>query len=155
MAIERQVYPRPWSPNLFLSEMSEMRNRGYFVARMGHDVVGYGGIMIYAEEGHITTIAVDPAHHRRKIGTRLMFQLIQEALRMGARTISLEVRVSNSGAQRMYTRFGFRPVGVRKNYYQETGEDAIVMWAEDVRSGEYRKRLERLMSDVPTGAETG
>ncbi len=154
MAIERQVYPRPWSPNLFLSEMTELRNRGYFVARIGRDVVGYGGMMIYGEEGHITTIAVDPAHHRKKIGTRLLYELIQEALRLGARTVSLEVRVSNSGAQRLYTRFGFRPVGVRKNYYQETGEDALVMWAEDVRSADYRARLERIMSDVPDRVAT-
>src|SRR6266567_8393326 len=70
MAIERQVYPRPWSPNLFLSEMNELRNRGYFVAKVGKDVVGYGGMMVYGEEAHVTTIAVDPAWHRQKIGTR-------------------------------------------------------------------------------------
>src|SRR5437660_12243254 len=77
MAIERQVYPRPWSPNLFLSEMNELRNRAYFVARIGRDVVGYGGLMCYAEEAHVTTIAVDPTHHRKKIGPRLMFELVQ------------------------------------------------------------------------------
>src|SRR6266496_5651409 len=79
MAIERQVYPRPWSPNLFLSEMNELRNRSYLVARIGRDVVGYGGLMVYADEGHVTTIAVDPAHHRRKIGTRILYELIREA----------------------------------------------------------------------------
>ncbi len=151
MAIERQVYPRPWSPNLFLSEMNELRNRGYFVARMGRDVVGYGGMMVYGDEAHITTIAVDPAHHRRKIATRLMYELIQESLRLGARAVSLEVRVSNAGAQRLYSRYGFRPVGVRKNYYQETNEDALVMWVDDVRSPEYRARLERIIADTPAG----
>src|ERR671925_19071 len=84
MAIERQVYPRPWSPNLFLSEMSELRNRMYLVARVDREVVGYGGIMCYGDEAHITTIAVDPSHHRKKIGTRLMYELIQDALRLGA-----------------------------------------------------------------------
>jgi ribosomal-protein-alanine N-acetyltransferase len=151
MAIERQVYPRPWSPNLFLSEMSEARNRSYLVARRGREVVGYGGIMCYGDEAHVTTIAVDPAHHRRKIGTRLMYELIQEAIRMGARAVSLEVRVSNWGAQRLYSRFGFRPVGIRKNYYQETGEDAVVMWVDDIRSPEYRERLGRIISQVPDG----
>lgn len=151
MAIERQVYPRPWSPNLFLSEMNELRSRGYFVARIGRDVVGYGGVMIYGDEAHITTIAVDPAHHRRKIGTRLLYELVHEGLRLGARAVSLEVRVSNWGAQRLYTKFGFRPVGVRKNYYQETNEDALVMWADDVRSPEYREQLRRLIADVPDG----
>ena len=149
MAIERQVYPRPWSPNLFLSEMNEVRNRTYLVAKLGKDVAGYGGIMSYGEEAHITTIAVDPKHHRRKIGTRLMFELLQEAIRLGARAVSLEVRVSNWGAQRMYQRFGFRPVGVRKGYYQETNEDALVMWADDIRARDYREQLESIMDRLP------
>ena len=84
MAIERQVYPRPWSPSLFLSEMSEVHNRAYLVARAGRDVVGYGGVICYGDEAHITTIAVDPEHHRRKIGTRLMYELLSEAIAMGA-----------------------------------------------------------------------
>jgi ribosomal-protein-alanine N-acetyltransferase len=151
MAIERQVYPRPWSPNLFLSEMSELRNRAYLVARIGKDVVGYGGVMCYGEEAHVTNIAVDPAHHRHKIGTRILHDLVHESLRMGARAVSLEVRVSNWGAQRLYSRFGFRPVGIRKNYYQETGEDAVVMWADAVRTPEYQLQLDRIMSQVPDG----
>jgi ribosomal-protein-alanine N-acetyltransferase len=151
MAIERQVYPRPWSPNLFLSEMTDPRNRTYLVARMGKDVVGYGGVMSYGDEAHVTTIAVDPEHHRRKIGTRLLFELVSEGIRMGARVVSLEVRVSNLGAQNMYRRFGFRPVGIRKGYYQETGEDALVMWADDVRTADYRMRLEQILQDLPGG----
>ncbi len=151
MAIERQVYPRPWSPNLFLSEMNELRNRGYFVAKVGKDVIGYGGMMVYGEEAHVTTIAVDPAWHRRKIGTRLLFELVQEGLRLGAKAVSLEVRVSNWGAQRLYQQFGFRPVGVRKNYYQETNEDALVMWVDDVRAPEYRQRLAEIVGGLPEG----
>jgi len=151
MAIERQVYPRPWSPNLFLSEMTDMRNRTYLVARIGRDVVGYGGVMSYGDEAHITTIAVDPAHHRRKIGTRLLFELVSEGIRMGARAVSLEVRVSNTGAQGLYRRFGFRPVGIRKGYYQETGEDALVMWADEVRAPGDRRRLASIMRDLPGG----
>ena len=144
LAIERRVYPRPWSPSLFLSEMSEPRNRAYIVARLEREVVGYAGLMSYGEEAHVTTIAVDPDEHRRKIGTRLMLELVRRAREMGARAISLEVRVSNWGAQRMYGRFGFRPVGVRKGYYQETGEDALVMWADDVDTPAYERILERI-----------
>lgn len=151
MAIERQVYPRPWSPNLFLSEMSDMRNRTYVVAKIGKDVVGYGGVMSYGDEAHVTTIAVDPAHHRHKIGTRILYELVSEGIRMGARAVSLEVRVSNFGAQRLYGQFGFRPVGIRKGYYQETGEDALVMWADDVRGAEYRRQLERVIGTAPDG----
>src|SRR5437763_125566 len=105
MAIERQVYPRPWSPSLFLSEMSELHNRAYLVAKSGRDVIGYGGVICYGDEAHVTTIAVDPAHHRRKIGTRLLYELVSASIDMGARAVSLEVRMSNWGAQRMYGRF--------------------------------------------------
>jgi ribosomal-protein-alanine N-acetyltransferase len=153
MAIERQVYPRPWSPNLFLSEMGDMRNRTYLVAKLGRDVVGYGGVMSYGDEAHITTIAVDPMHHRRKIGTRLMHELVSEGIRLGARAVSLEVRVSNVGAQGLYRRFGFRPVGIKKGYYQETGEDALVMWADDIRAREYRVMLDRILAAANGGTD--
>ena len=148
MAIERQVYPRPWSPSLFIAEMSDPSNRSYIVARIGRDIVGYAGMICYGDEAHVTTIAVDPVHQRRKIGTRLLSELIQTAIEMGARAVSLEVRVSNWGAQRLYTRFGFRPVGVRKGYYQETGEDALVMWADDVHTAEYERLLSSIIEDA-------
>ncbi|HEV3474270.1 MAG TPA: ribosomal protein S18-alanine N-acetyltransferase [Actinomycetota bacterium] len=151
MAIERQVYPRPWSPSLFLSEMTAGRGRYYLVALEGRSVVGYGGLINYGDEAHVTTIAVDPTLHRRKIGTRLLYELITEAVRMGATAVSLEVRVTNWGAQRMYARFGFRPVGVRKNYYQETSEDAVVMWTDDIRSPEYGRLLEQILAGAPRG----
>ena len=149
MAIERRVYPRPWSPNLFLAEMNEPRDRLYLAAREGREVVGYGGMMVTGEEAHITTIAVDPDHHRRKIGTRLLYELIQGGLGLGATAASLEVRVTNWGAQSMYSRFGFAPVGVRKNDYQETNEDAVIMWVDQIRTPEYRRRLDRLIDGVP------
>jgi ribosomal-protein-alanine N-acetyltransferase len=151
MAIEREVYPRPWSPSLFISEMSELHNRAYLVAKIGKEVVGYGGVICYGDEAHVTTIAVSPEYHRRKIGTRVMYELLRSAIEMGARAVSLEVRMSNWGAQRMYERFGFRPVGVRKGYYQETGEDALVMWVDDVHGPDYGRRLEAIIAEVPEG----
>ena len=149
MAIERQVYPRPWSPNLFLSEMNESRNRCYLVARLDREVVGYGGLICYGDEAHVTNVAVDPLHQRHKIATRLFHDLMLGAIEMGAEAVSLEVRVTNWGAQRLYGRFGFRPVGVRKNYYQEINEDALIMWLDGVRTAEYRSKLRALMQDVP------
>jgi ribosomal-protein-alanine N-acetyltransferase len=151
MNIERQVYPRPWSPSLFVSEMTSGRSRAYLVALEGRAVVGYGGLVSYGDEAHVTTIAVDPEYQRQKIGTRLLYELILEAREMEARAVSLEVRVTNWGAQRMYARFGFRPVGVRKNYYQEANEDAVVMWTENIRAPEYRRLLERIMAAAPEG----
>ncbi len=151
MAIERQVYPRPWSPNLFLSEMSESRNRCYLVARMDREVVGYAGMICYGDEAHVTNIAVDPMHQRHKIASRLLHDIVRQAIAMGAQAVSLEVRVTNWGAQRLYGRFGFRPVGVRKNYYQEINEDALIMWLDDIRSVAYDGRLRELMEQVPEG----
>jgi ribosomal-protein-alanine N-acetyltransferase len=151
MSIERRVYPRPWSPNLFVAEMSELSNRAYIVARLDREVVGYGGLICYGDEAHVTTIAVEPGQHRRGIGTRLMHDLIVAGIEMGAGAVSLEVRVSNWGAQRLYGRYGFRPVGVRKNYYQEIGEDALIMWVDEVRSPEYRARLDEIMREAPEG----
>jgi [ribosomal protein S18]-alanine N-acetyltransferase len=152
MAIERQVYPRPWSPNLFLSEMAESPNRCYLVARMDREVVGYGGLICYGEEAHITNVAVDPLHHRHKIGTRLLHDLVTNAIEMGAEAVSLEVRVTNWGAQRLYGRFGFRPVGVRKNYYQEINEDALIMWVDQIRDPAFRSKLRDLMDALPEAA---
>jgi ribosomal-protein-alanine N-acetyltransferase len=149
MAIERQVYPRPWSPNLFLAEMSESRNRCYLVARIDRDVVGYGGLICYGEEAHVTNVAVDPLHQHERIGSRLLHDLILAAVEMGAEAVSLEVRVTNWSAQRLYGRFGFRPVGVRKNYYQEINEDALIMWLDGARTSEYRTRLRALMDTLP------
>lgn len=151
LAIERQVYPRPWSPNLFLAEMRQTKNRAYLVALEGRAVIGYGGLLSYGDEAHITTIAVDPAHQRRKIGSRLLLELIQRARGMDAVAVSLEVRVTNWAAQRMYGQFGFRPVGVRKNYYQEVGEDALVMWTDDVRTPEYAHLLATIGAALPPG----
>src|SRR3990170_3797831 len=151
MAIERQVYPRPWSPSLFVSEMTTGRNRAYLVALAGRAVVGYAGLISYGDEAHVTTIAVDPEFQRLRIGTRLLYELVREALELEARAVSLEVRVTNWGAQRLYGRFGFRPVGVRRNYYQETNEDALVMWTDNIRTREYHELLERVIDEMPEG----
>ena len=149
MAIERQVYARPWSPNLFVAEMNEPSNRCYLVARADRIVVGYGGLICYGDEAHITNIAVDPQKHRLGVGTRLLHDLVAEAIVMGGHAVSLEVRVTNWGAQRLYGRFGFRPVGIRRNYYQELHEDALIMWTDDIRKKSYAARLAAIASDLP------
>ena len=138
---EAQVYPRPWSVSLFMSELALRSTRAYYVARVDGLVVAYAGLMLIGEDAHVTTIAVDPAWQRHKIGTRLLAFLARESLRRGARNLTLEVRVSNQPAQGMYLQFGFKPAGIRKGYYQETNEDALVMWAEDIDSPEYAQRL--------------
>ena len=148
LGIERSVYPRPWSAALFFSELAQRTSRHYLVAYSGKTLVGYGGLMCHLDEGHITTLAVDPATQHRKIGTRILLALAEEARRRPVRSLALEVRVANWPAQRLYSWFGFRPVGVRKNYYAETGEDALVMWIDDVNSGEMNERLSRIRRAV-------
>ncbi|HEX9711121.1 MAG TPA: ribosomal protein S18-alanine N-acetyltransferase [Actinomycetota bacterium] len=148
LAIEREVYPRPWSAALFFSEIGQRKSRHYVVVQHDKDVIGYGGLMVHDDEGHITTIAVDPAYQHGGVGSRLMLNLVEEARARGARTIALEVRVANWAAQRLYALFGFRPVGIRKNYYAETGEDALVMWIEDCRTTEMDARLAKVRSTV-------
>jgi ribosomal-protein-alanine N-acetyltransferase len=147
------VYPVPWSMSLFLSELALRSTRAYYVAFVGRQVVGYAGLMMTLDDGHVTTIAVDPAWHRHKVGTRLLLALAHEARRRGATSLTLEVRLGNKAAQNLYRRFGFRPVGVRKNYYAETKEDALVMWAEDVAGEEYTKLLDSIEAGVPGTTE--
>ena len=149
LRIEAETHPRPWSLSLFMSEMALRTSRAYYVARVEGFVVGYVGLMMSTDEAHITTIAVDPNWHRRKIGSRLLLVAAREAVRRGGRALTLEVRMSNRAAQEMYRGFGFRPAGVRKNYYVETNEDALVMWAEDVDSEEYQARLDLIEAAVP------
>jgi [ribosomal protein S18]-alanine N-acetyltransferase len=139
--IEEANYPRPWSSTIFLSEIAQRRSRRYTVATIGPLVVGFCGLMTVAEDGHITTLTVDPAWHRRSIGTVLLLDQARVAPSLGVRHLTLEVRASNTTAQLLYQRFGFAPVGVRRNYYPETGEDAIVMWARDIDTPEYAQRL--------------
>ena len=149
LRIEQQVYPRPWTFGLFLGEISQRASRVYLVARVGSEVVGYAGMFRAVDDGHITTIAVDPAWQRRGIATRMLLVLARAAVDRGCHNLTLEVRMSNSGAQTLYERFGFVPAGVRKGYYPETGEDALVMWANDVDTELYAARLHELEGGVP------
>lgn len=149
LRIETQVYPRPWSLSLFVSELALRSTRVYYVARVDGVVVGYAGVMLAGEDAHLTTIAVEPSWHRHGIGTRLLLYATRVARERGARHLTLEVRVGNAPAQALYRRFGFHPAGIRKGYYVETNEDALVMWAEDIDSTDYAARLAALEAAVP------
>jgi len=149
LRIEAQVYPRPWSLSLFMSELALRSSRAYWVARVDGAVVGYCGLMVTIDDGHVTTLAVDPAWQRRKIGSRLLLTLVREAISRRATSLTLEVRIGNRAAQEMYRRFGFRPAGIRKNYYVETSEDALVMWADEIDTAEYARRLADLEAAIP------
>ena len=155
LSIEGRVYPRPWSASLFLAELAQRNSRSYIVARHLGEIVGYAGMMLMGREAHVTNIAVDPDFHGRKVGTRLLLALMTEAIAKGADTISLEVRVSNKVAQSMYEKFGFSAVGVRRGYYLETNEDALVMVARDANSTDERLRLRRIRDELEDGGARG
>ncbi len=147
LRIEGQVYPKPWSFSLFMSELNLRSTRHYVAARVGGLLVGYGGLMYVADEGHVTNIAVDPVWHRHQIGTRLLANLVEAARARGARHMTLEVRVSNTPAQAMYRRFGFVTEGVRKNYYEQK-EDALIMWSHDIHTPAYDTLLAGIVEGI-------
>ena len=153
LSIEGRVYPRPWSASLFLAELSQRGSRSYLVARYDGEVVGYAGMMYVGREAHVTNIAVDPDFHGRKVGSRLLLALATEAIAKGADTLSLEVRVSNKVAQSMYEKFGFSAVGIRRGYYIETHEDALVMVVHDANSTDYRLRLGAIRRELDEALE--
>lgn len=144
MAIEQQTSHNPWSQNLFLGELRMPTSRIYNVAVDRQRVLGFCGVMIVADEGHITNIAVAPDARRRGIARRLLGRTVREAIERDVAHLTLEVRVSNHGAQELYRQFGFAPGGIRPRYYQELNEDALIMWAHDVNTPGYADRLEGL-----------
>lgn len=143
LRIEQASSARPWSMALFLSELA-LEHRHYLVALLDGKVVGFGGVMYVLPDAHVTTIAVDHARRRQGIGTRLLLALCRDAVGAGATALTLEVRASNAAAQALYRRFGFAPAGVRKGYYSDTGEDAVVMWAHDIDGEAYGRRLDEI-----------
>ena len=147
--IEAEVYSHPWSPRVFFDELA-MVNRTYLVAEASTGIVGYGGLLIVEEDAHITTLAVVTEARGKKLGVRLMLALIDAALEHDARHLTLEVRLSNTPAQGLYERFGFEPVGRRKNYYID--EDALIMWATDVDTDEYGALLANIRTSIEGAA---
>ena len=127
--IETTCFSIPWSERAFREELEKGPRAVYAVARNIETgaLLGYGGMWHVVNEGHITNIAVMPDHRREGIGQLLLDYIESEAVRLEMIGLTLEVRMSNEPAQRLYTKNGFRPEGIRKNYY-ESGEDAVIMW---------------------------
>jgi len=125
IAIERRAFPTPWSLAMFVLELSKPSGI-CLAARRDGVLVGYVICSRYEDVWHIMNVAIDPSRRRRGSATALLAQIID---RVGddAR-LTLEVRPSNDGAIRLYERFGFLPAGMRRRYYQDNGEDAVIMW---------------------------
>ena len=148
--IEQQTNHRPWSHGLFAGELRLPASRIYVVALSGSVVVGFGGVMLTGYEAHVTNVAVEPAHHRQGVATRMLLVLMRACIERDVEDVTLEVRVTNTGAQELYRRFGFAPGGIRGNYYADLGEDALIMWANRIHDDAYRERLDGIESSLPT-----
>ena len=148
LRIENRSYPRPWSLGIFLSEISLGEARQYFVATLGSKVIGYCGMMVILDEGHITNIAVDGSYLTKGVAKRLLLNAFDVAVGLSIKDMTLEVRASNQIAQRLYFKFGFEPVGIRKNYYAESNEDALIMWCYDISSSENCQRRQKIRGEL-------
>ena len=140
-AIEEASFTTPWPPHAYRSEIETNRLAQYIVARVGGEVVAYAGMWLMADEAHITTFAVDPLWRRRRIGERLLLAMLDLAISRQAREVTLEVRLSNVPARRLYEKYGFRPVGLRPNYYSDNGEDALIMTTDQLEGSAMAGRL--------------
>ncbi len=148
IAIEADVFARPWSTAYFMQELSKP-NRSYFVAEYEGEVVGFGGMTFTSDNAaHVLNAAVTPAFHRRQVGTRLFCALMMDAIARGVDTIYLEFRVGNVAGYTIYPKFGFEIVDTRKGYYFESGEDGIVMALKGAQSPENRARLKKIVESI-------
>lgn len=126
LEIERKSFPNPWSRNAFLYEI-ESEVSFPWVIELDNQIVGYSVHWLILDEAHLSNIAVDPAHRRKGIGRFILEKIIDSVKKKGAKFLTLEVRVSNTGAISLYTKMNFRVVGIRKNYYTNPVEDAFIM----------------------------
>ncbi|MCM3093795.1 MULTISPECIES: ribosomal protein S18-alanine N-acetyltransferase [unclassified Cytobacillus] len=128
LEIEHKSFATPWSREAFFNEITHNQFALYVVLEEDNKVIGYCGAWIVVDEAHITNVALLPEYRGRKLGEALMRQLMELASEKGAITMTLEVRVSNFTAQSLYRKLGFQNGAIRKNYYTDNQEDALVMW---------------------------
>lgn len=128
LKVEESCFAIAWTRADFEREMNENKLAIYFVAKDGEKIVGYAGMWHVVTEGQITNVAVLEEYRGQKVGSLLMEALIKTAEEKEMIGITLEVKISNYPAQKLYSKYGFKPEGFRINYYKDTNEDAIVMW---------------------------
>jgi ribosomal-protein-alanine N-acetyltransferase len=138
-----------WSKQSF---RSELRNKtgSYYVLCDGdaEKVIGYSGFWLIMDESHITTIAIHPDYRRKNLGELLLQNLIEKSIMRKAKWITLEVRTSNIGAQNLYYKYGFSSLGVRRKYYQDNDEDALIMWTEDIHSMKFKELFQQNVEEL-------
>jgi [ribosomal protein S18]-alanine N-acetyltransferase len=128
LVVEHASFATPWSREAFYNEINTNRFATYIVLEEDQKIIGYCGVWIVVDEAHVTNVAILPDYRGRKLGQVMMSKLIEIAKDKGAKSMTLEVRVTNYPALALYRKFGFQNGGIRKNYYSDNQEDALVMW---------------------------
>ncbi|QNU67650.1 ribosomal protein S18-alanine N-acetyltransferase [Ruminiclostridium herbifermentans] len=128
MIIESLSFKIPWSRSSFIEELVDNKLAFYFAAVSGGRVIGYGGVWKIFDEGHITNIAVHPEFRRCGAASAIMERILYMCNENEIKSLTLEVRKSNIAAQKLYEKYGFKAEGIRKRYYSDNNEDALIMW---------------------------
>lgn len=150
VAVERAAYASGWPATAFERELTQNAMARYIVLRDGATgrIAGFGGLWLMVDEAHVVTVAVLPEERRKGYGSILVAGLLAVAIEHEMALATLEVRVSNDAARALYRDFGFYEVGMRKRYYSDNHEDAVIMTTEDIQGDAYRKRLARLAAQL-------
>lgn len=137
-----------WTPESFEAEVDN--NLGsYFVAEDENGkILGYSGFWLIVDEAHITTIAIHPNMRKNGLGERLLQNMIETGYEKNAKWFTLEVRVSNIAAQNLYYKYDFKSLGLRRKYYQDNEEDAMIMWTEDIRRESFKNLFEKRKTEL-------
>lgn len=147
LKLEKVCFGLGWTPTPFERELGR-DDCAYFVAKENNKIVGYSGYWLLLEELHVTIMGVNPECRRKKIGQILLIKLLREGIKNGAKWSTLEVKATNNSAIKLYQKFGFSVMGRRKHYYQQDGEDALIMWTDELINAPYQELLSSIEEEV-------
>ena len=147
--IEESAYgEHHWSKKSFLNEIGNELAHYYSIVASDGKLAGYAGCWHILEEAHITTIAIAPEYRRKNYGQALLKRIIDDCYKEKIKYITLEVRVSNTPAINLYSKYGFSSFGTRKGYYQDNNEDALIMWTKNIFFDEFKENYEQKIKEL-------
>lgn len=149
--LEMEAFDSPWSREIFEYELDRCEEATYLVADTGEGLCGYIGMHFHGAEVHITNMAVRPGLRGSGLGSALLLECIELSAARGARWLTLEVRIGNTAARSFYRGFGFEELGLRRGYYRDTGEDALIMATGDIREESYRELVAARKASLEAG----
>ncbi|OGI20565.1 MAG: ribosomal-protein-alanine N-acetyltransferase [Candidatus Melainabacteria bacterium RIFCSPHIGHO2_02_FULL_34_12] len=148
--IERSISSiNHWSKETYINEIENKYSR-YFIYELdiSHEIIGYIGYWIINDEGHIITLAVSPFYRNKGVADKLLYTLIKDAISKSVKWLTLEVRISNAPAINLYNKYKFKQLGIRKKYYQDNGEDALILWSENLQDDFYMNMKNPFLSII-------